>query len=93
MYARTEKGPWLLYDLAADPYERTNLVDDPAHTALRDSMDALVLKWMARVGDSWSNDSMATVEDKGRLYRFETFYTIQEYLDWAKAHPELAPKD
>jgi arylsulfatase A-like enzyme len=93
MYARTEKGPWLLYDLDADPYEQTNLVDDTAHAALRDQMDALVVSWMTRVGDSWANDSMATVEDKGRLYRFGTFYTIQEYLDWAKKHPELAPKD
>jgi arylsulfatase A-like enzyme len=93
MYARTEKSPWLLYDLDADPYEQTNLIDDPAHAALRDQMDAQVLSWMKRVGDSWANDSMATVEDKGRLYRFGTFYTIQEYLDWAKEHPELAPKD
>jgi len=93
MYARTENGPWLLYDLDADPYEQTNLVNDPSHAALRDRLDALVLSWMKRVGDSWSNDSMATVEDKGRLYRFGTFYTIQEYLDWAKTHPELAPKD
>jgi arylsulfatase A-like enzyme len=93
MYARTENGPWLLYDLDADPYEQANLVDDPAHAALRDQMEDLVVSWMKRVGDSWANDSMATVEDKGRLYRFGTFYTIQEYLDWAKEHPELAPKD
>jgi arylsulfatase A-like enzyme len=93
MYARTENGPWLLYDLDADPYEQSNLVDDPARAALRDQMDTQILSWMKRVGDSWANDSMATVEDQGRLYRFGTFYTIQEYLDWAKAHPELAPKD
>jgi hypothetical protein len=29
------------------------------------------------------------VEDAGRLYRYETFYTVSEYLDWAKKHPEL----
>jgi hypothetical protein len=32
------------------------------------------------------------VEDKGRLYRHETFYTVADYLAWAKQHPELAPK-
>jgi hypothetical protein len=36
---------------------------------------------------------MAPVEDKGRLYRFETFYTIEEYLKWAAANPSLVPKD
>jgi hypothetical protein len=32
------------------------------------------------------------VEDGGRLYRFGRFTTIDEYLEWAKKHPELAPK-
>ena len=39
---------------------------------------------MRRVGDSWAFDSMAPVEDKGRLYRFGAFHTIREYLDWAE---------
>jgi hypothetical protein len=36
---------------------------------------------------------MAPVEDNGRLYWFETFNTIQEYLDWAAKHPDRAPRD
>jgi arylsulfatase A-like enzyme len=93
MYARTEAGPWVLYDLSNDPYELKNLADDPAHAATRELMEAKLAEWMKRTGDSWANNSMSPVEDKGRLYRFEAFSTIREYLDWAAKHPDLAPKD
>jgi arylsulfatase A-like enzyme len=93
MYAQTEAGPWVLYDLRDDPYEMKDLAHDPAQTAVRDELDAKLAAWMKRTGDSWANNSMAPVEDKGRLYRFETFTTIREYLDWEARHPELAPKD
>jgi hypothetical protein len=93
MYARTEAGPWVLYDLRDDPYEMKNLAHDPAHAAVREDMEGTLAAWMKRTGDSWAFNSTAPVEDKGRLYRFETFSTIQEYLDWAAKHPDLAPKD
>jgi hypothetical protein len=54
-------------------------------------MEAKLAAWMERTGDSWALNSLAPVEDDGRLYRFETFSTIQEYLDWAAKHPDLAP--
>jgi arylsulfatase A-like enzyme len=92
MYARAEAGPWVLYDLTADPYELKTLVHDPAHAALRERMETKVNAWMKRIGDSWAFNSNVPVEDEGRLYRFETFYTIREYLDWAAKHPGLAPK-
>ncbi len=88
MYARTEAGPWVLYDLENDPYELKNLADDPARAALRESMETKLTDWMSRTGDSWALNSMEPVEDAGRLYRHRTFYTIQEYLDWARTHPE-----
>jgi arylsulfatase A-like enzyme len=93
MYARTGAGPWVLYDLRDDPYEMKNLAHDPAHAAVREDMEAMLAAWMKRTGDSWAFNSTAPVEDKGRLYRFETFYTIREYLEWAARHPDLAPKD
>src|SRR5262249_33919688 len=89
MYARTQEAPWVLYDLEADPDERHNLALDSAHVGLRDRMESLLADWMKRTGDSWAFNSMAPVEDAGRLYRFGTFTTIGEYLEWEKAHPEL----
>ena len=44
MYARTEAGPWVLYDLKDDPYEMKNLAHDPAHAALRERMEAEALR-------------------------------------------------
>ena len=93
MYARTRSGPWVLYDLVNDPFEQTNLARDAAHAALRARMEQKLADWMARTGDSWDLNSMEPVEDKGRLYRFGTFYTIDEYVRWAAQHPELAPRD
>lgn len=93
MYARTEEGPWILHDVKDDPYELKNLTGDPDRAWLRAEMEAKLADWMGRTGDAWSNNSMAPVEDKGRLYRFGAFTTIGEYLDWAAKHPELAPRD
>ena len=55
-------------------------------------MNGRIEQWMQRTGDSWDVDWTHPVEDKGRLYRHETFYTVDEYLAWAKEHPELEPK-
>lgn len=92
MYARHESAPWVLYDLEKDPYEMKNLVDDPASKPLRQEMEHKLTGWMKRTGDSWKYDWHDLVEDKGRLYRFRTFYTVDEYLAWAKQHPDVVPK-
>jgi hypothetical protein len=44
---------------------------------------------MSRTGDSWRFNWTHPVEDNGRLYKHETFYTVQEYLEWAKKNPQL----
>jgi arylsulfatase A-like enzyme len=80
MYARYETGLWVLYDLERDPYEQKNLTGD---TALVREMERLVSDWMARTGDSWKYDWKGPMEDGGRLYRHRTFYTVNEYLNWA----------
>ncbi len=89
MYARHKEEPWVLYDLQQDPYELKNLADDPAAGAVRDAMEQRLARWMKKTGDSWDFDWTHPVEDNGRLYKHETFYTVDEYLDWAKDHPQL----
>jgi arylsulfatase A-like enzyme len=92
MYARWESGPWLLYDLKNDPYEKTNLVQDPASRGVLEDMDSRLSAWMKRLGDSWSLDWTEPLEDGGRLYNYRTFYTVPEYLEWARKNPNLAPQ-
>jgi arylsulfatase A-like enzyme len=76
MYARCPSGPWLLYDLQQDPYELHNLVNDAAHAADLQELDKQLLDLMAHVGDSWSLDWTAPVEDDERLDRYRAFYTV-----------------
>ncbi len=89
MYARHEEEPWVLYDLQQDPYELNNLAADPGAADLRGQMEQLLDSWMQRTGDSWSYNWTHPVEDNGRLYKHETFYTVEEYLEWAKKNPQL----
>lgn len=91
MYARRETGPWLLYDLEKDPYELHNLIQTSSTGPLVQELDANLLQWMNKTGDSWELDWPAPIEDNGHLYNYRTFYTIPEYLAWAKNHPHLAP--
>lgn len=89
MYARSESGPWLFYDLNQDPYEMKNLVNEPSLGELRAKLDSQLIEWMSKVGDSWKLDWASPVEDGGKLFAYRTFYTVDEYLTWAKNHPNL----
>ncbi len=91
LYARWRSGPWLLYDLQKDPHELQNLVNDAAYSSELQELDKKLLDWMSRVGDSWGLDWTAPVEDGERLVQYRTFYTVQDYLAWARSHPSLAP--
>ncbi len=79
----------MLYDLEDDPYEQNNLAGDVAARSVLDDMDARLTSWMQKTGDSWDFNWTHPVEDKGRLYKHETFYTVEDYLAWAKQHPDL----
>lgn len=89
MYARYQQEPWVLYDLEADPGELRNLARDPSAAAVRNEMDRKLTAWMEETGDSWSRNWTHPVEDAGRLYKHETFYTVDDYLAWAERHPDL----
>lgn len=84
MYARYKDRPWVLYDLAADPFQQTNLAGQSAARGLQEEMERRLRTWMEKTGDSWDNCWTDPVEDAGRLYRHGVFYTIDEYRQWAK---------
>ncbi|MYC65584.1 MAG: sulfatase [Acidobacteriia bacterium] len=90
MYARTKDAPWVLYDLEADPYELKNLVADPEAGPTLAELDAELARWMEKTGDSWDFDWTAPIEDAGRLYKHEAFYTVEDFFEWAAENPELA---
>ncbi|MCW0218736.1 MAG: sulfatase-like hydrolase/transferase, partial [Prosthecobacter sp.] len=89
-YARYEDEPWLLFDDVKDPHQMTNLATDPASAELREKLDAQLAALMKKNGDAWSFNSNDLVEEGGRLYRYETFYTLEDYRVWAKANPDKA---
>jgi hypothetical protein len=68
----------------------TNLAGEPEHAALQAELDRKLADLMATHGESWRFNSNELVEEGGRLYRFETFYTIDDYLKWARANPGKA---
>lgn len=89
-YARHEHEPWVLFDDKDDPDQMKNLAADPSADGLRTKLDAQLTALMKKHGDAWSFNSNELVEEGGRLYRHETFYTVEAYLAWAKANPEKA---
>lgn len=91
MYARYEDRPWVLYDLVKDPFQQTNLAGQPEAAAVQAKLEARLRRWMKETGDSWSFNWSHPVEDGGRLYKHRTFYSVAEYLAYAKQHPEIEP--
>ena len=66
------------------------MVHQPAEAAIQAKLELRLTRWMKETGDSWSYNWTQPVEDAGRLYKHRTFYTVAEYLEWAKQHPELS---
>jgi arylsulfatase A-like enzyme len=89
-YARYEEEPWVLFDRERDPFEMHNLAGDPAARELQQELDQKLAALMKQHGDDWKFNSSELVEEGGRLYRHQTFTTIDEYLAWAKEHPEVS---
>jgi len=52
-YVRNLQGPWLLHDNTEDPYQLTNLAQDPARRSLRRDLDDELSDWLARLDDDF----------------------------------------
>ena len=88
-YARFEEEPWLLFDRTNDPHELHNLVGQTEAEDVQHQLDDQLSRLMKKNGDAWSFNSMELVEEGGRLYRHNTFYSLEEYRAWAQQNPEL----
>jgi arylsulfatase A-like enzyme len=52
-YVRDLKGPWLLFDDQADPYQTNNLVNQPAHAELQADLEATLTRKLKETGDQF----------------------------------------
>jgi arylsulfatase A-like enzyme len=80
MYARYREQPWVLYDVARDPFEMRNLVEERSARGLLAEMEKRLGQWMSRTGDGWDHNWTFPVEDAGRLYKDRAYYSVSEYL-------------
>ncbi|MEM9480988.1 MAG: sulfatase [Verrucomicrobiota bacterium] len=55
-----------LYDIIADPFELTNLADDPAHAEAKAKLKAKLEEWMKECGDLGQATELAAPEHQGR---------------------------
>ena len=57
-YVRDLEGPWLLYDNQKDPYQQTNLTNDPKHAALQADLDKKLYAKLNAHGDKFEHGSI-----------------------------------
>jgi arylsulfatase A-like enzyme len=52
-YVRDIKGPWLLYDNQTDPYQLTNLCDNPKYTSVRQKLEKILSRKLKETNDEF----------------------------------------
>ncbi|MCE5325295.1 MAG: sulfatase [Planctomycetaceae bacterium] len=52
-YVRSEEGPWLMYDNAADPWQMNNLANKPAHAAMQKQLEDQLQAQLKKAGDDF----------------------------------------
>lgn len=52
-YARFKDKPWVLYDLAADPFEQNNLIGMKVMNSMMREFDREIEQWMEKTADRW----------------------------------------
>ena len=66
-YARLNgRGPWLLFDNEADPYQLRNLVDDPGHAGTVRRLDALTDRLLREADDPDDTDAILAFRTQRR---------------------------
>jgi len=53
-YSVIRDGPWMLFDLQDDPYEQSNLVDDPGAAGVRDELHERLMEHLSKTEDPFA---------------------------------------
>jgi len=65
LYAEDIEGPWLLFDVEADPYQEHNLAADPESREVRERLATELRGWYERLGEEYL-DALPLAERVGR---------------------------
>jgi len=75
-YVRSTRGPWLLFDNQADPYQMRNLIRRPDQQALQDRLDAQLQERLRRMGDEF-REGRYYLEQRGLTHYGEVYFPAQ----------------
>ncbi|WP_279098610.1 sulfatase family protein [Gordonia bronchialis] len=79
-----------LYDLQTDPYERTNLADDPRYADVVVALSARLARWRAETGDDLPSEEQGTAiaERFMTAYREKAAHMAPDQEALPSRHPE-----
>lgn len=87
-YARYRDAGWVMYNNVADPLQQNNLIDQPEHADLQESLEADLQRWLDRLGDRF-----LTADDQLKaLGQFELWEERQAHFPWAQRRQEERQK-
>lgn len=82
---KADGNPWLLYDNVSDPWQLTNLVDDPTCAPIQRELDTLISDWRAHTKDDY-RDGQDCIDALGLT---ELWSARQRYAERFKIVREL----
>ncbi|MFP4379341.1 MAG: sulfatase-like hydrolase/transferase [Candidatus Sumerlaeia bacterium] len=75
-FAVKADGDWVLYDNQKDPYQMNNLVDDPAHKALKEKMRKKLDQLLARAEDPFIPEEWTRLPLPERIQTMNQYYIL-----------------
>lgn len=80
-YVRDLNGPWLLYDNEKDPFQRRNLVGDPAYKEVQSELETILQRKLKQTGDTF---------EPGHVYAERWGYDVRTPKNKAKSAENLS---
>ncbi len=87
-YVRSTRGPWLLYDNEADPYQLRNLCGAPQYADLEHALEQELQGWLADLDDEFLPGDAYLERDRLAHYREVTCEWGRIRTPWTQPEPE-----